>query len=43
MGLSVNYPDTKLMQEQVALLASEDLPHHRLCHLSHAGSSGYYG
>jgi len=37
MGLSVNYPDAKLMQEQVSLLASEDLPHHRLCHLSHAG------
>ena len=37
MGLSVNYPAAMLVPEQAALLASEDLSHHRLCHLSHAG------
>ena len=37
MGLSVNYPDTVPLQEQTVLLAAEDLSHHRLCHLSHAG------
>ena len=37
MGLSVNYPDTAPLQEQTVLLAAEDLSHHRLCHLSHAG------
>ena len=37
MGLIVNYPDAMLVPEQAALLASEDLSHHRLCHLSHAG------
>ena len=39
MNLSVNYPEDQLQQVQhthVSLLVSEDLPHHRLCHLSHA-------
>ena len=37
MGLSVNYPDSMEVQDHVALISSEDLNHHRLCHLSHAG------
>ena len=37
MGLSVNYPDAMVVPEQAALWASEDLSHHLLCHLSHAG------
>ena len=37
MGLSVNDPDAILVPEQAALWASEDLSHHRLCLLSHAG------
>ena len=35
MNLSVNYPEDQL-HTHVSLLVSEDLPHHRLCHLSHA-------
>ena len=37
MNLTVNYPDGSEMPEHGAHLASEDLSHHRLCHLSHAG------
>ena len=37
MGLNVDYPDAAPFQEQTVLVASEDLTHHRLCHLSHVG------
>ena len=37
MGLSVNYPNAMVVQDHVALISSEDLTHHRLCHWSHAG------
>lgn len=38
IGLSVNYPDTKLMKKKGVPLASEDLPHCRLCPLTHVGT-----
>jgi hypothetical protein len=37
MNLTVNYPDGSEMLEHGAHLASEDLYHHHLCHLSHSG------